>query len=208
MRLFLSLTMERPITAINPFHSKAGFTLIESLLVIALMGVMASLVAPIYLKTWEISKITSDPLPLSKTMLALSEMDVWSRGAEEVKFVSFPTAGTPVFQSSASSAQGLAFKVPVIHLTKSGDTWVQHKTTRWNAVHFTEDGITKYVWNTDGTGLTKTYYYSALIKLDSQINSAVNWRNTGIQTIHQEITLKLGEFKYALPFNTPQELLR
>jgi len=139
-------------------------------------------------------------------MLALSEMDAWGRGAEAVKFVSYPETGMPEFQDDCVNARGLAFKTPVVHSIKSGGTWTQTKSVKWYSVRFSKEGITKYTWNTDGTGLVKNVYYAAPIKLESAITSDINWRNTGIHTIQQELTLSQGEFNYTLPFNVLREL--
>lgn len=208
--------MERHITAIKGRieHWRYGYTLIETMIVIGLLGVISALVAPIYLQTWRVSKANANQLPIGKIMRAMSEMDLGARHGTELAFVKYngePSATTPEFVTwDSGECEGFAFRMPVtdINTTITGYKWVSYQITK--------RGIWRYVWENDSLPTVSAEYTDTAPDIYKVEFSSGLWRGLsdtpngypGIQVYEQKVYIKSSENELLLPFSVPVALNR
>lgn len=179
---------------IKTIRAKKGLTLIELCAVLVLVSVLAMLGAPIFLQSWRISAAGRNPMPLSKTMLALSDMDRLSTCATDIKFVKFaaetgiPSAATPV------EAEALAFH-EVAYDTETAAT-----TSQWIIYKFTQTGIFKLTGNALGSAFTSREIYNGTRIIFAASCGTATWRTSNAAVGYFNVRLHNGIISIELPF--------
>lgn len=200
--------------AIIKYPAKLGYTLIEALIVIGLLGIIFAIVAPIYTQTWRVAKNNANPLPLNKLMLAMHEMDLHARYSEKIALVRYN--GTPSMSSpeivtwDAGTAQGIAFQTPITTMS----TMVT--TKKWVSYQISEHGIWRYEWAEGGNPEITEMYKDTLRDIyQSEITREI-WRGVkddaagypGIMVYGQNVRLLTSEINVCIPFAVSIEKLR
>lgn len=191
-----------------------GYTLIETMIVIGLLGVISALVAPIYIQTWRVCKAHTNQLPIDKVMCAMSEMDIGARHGTELAFVKYngtPSATAPEFVTwDSGECEGFAFRIPITDMNTTVTSY------KWVSYQITARGIWRYTWEHGGTPTVNTEYTDTARDIFKVEFSSGLWRGLcdetsgypGIQVYEQQVYVKSFENELLLPFSVPAILNR
>ena len=127
---------------------RKGFSLIEAVLGVALIGMTAYFVAAIYASAWKTAKGIGNPLVHSKAMAGLAVMDELNASCVGMRPVSDVSQFVPTaFDETPAALDGA--KSIVFRLIKEKNSVLEHS---YAAVEFAENGIFIHRWKINGHG--------------------------------------------------------